>query len=396
MFSADTKRKRFTKWRIDLATHNALAIACKKKFERDFRRLLTVVSSRSGLLRPLYESGYAGWMHAERYLRALLAFTEHRKNWLRDVDSWESPNANSLEQFGSLARHLLARHSVPNFMTLVWFEEPTETARRHQKLFKHLGLGNSIRGANLPICLTKSMADFFEQAPDHLTVEQAVRWSQVRGLGGSKQFASAVLSTRLGTVFEHESFWARVLQLLVAQPKLNVDLVPPIIEFVNIHRAGLMTQSFHKMSRRSFNSFLGRVQQWMDRNPSYGLQAKLRWPRTSIGGFRHVEPRKHEWSVRYWTIRELTDSQQLIDEGNGLHHCVATYANACAERATSIWSLRCHGSLESHQVLTMEVIPEERKIVTALGKCNSPPKPDARGIMEKWAEQEGLTISKWV
>ena len=113
----------------------------------------------------------------------------------------------------------------------------------------------------------------------------------------------------------------------------------------------------------------------MDRNSNYGRRAKLRWPRTSIGGFRYVEPQKHEWSVRYWTIRELTDSRELIDEGSALHHCVDTYAEACAKRSTSIWSMQCHGSLESHRVLTIEVIPKEREIVTALGRYNSEPKP---------------------
>jgi len=102
------------------------------------------------------------------------------------------------------------------------------------------------------------------------------------------------------------------------------------------------------------------------------------------------------WSVRQWTIRELTDSQQLIDEGNGLHHCVATYADECVKRTSSIWSLKCHGSLESHRMLTIEVDPKDRMIVTALGNCNSAPKAAARKIMGMWAEQEKLKIARWV
>lgn len=58
----------------------------------------------------------------------------------------------------------------------------------------------------------------------------------------------------------------------------------------------------------------------------------------------------------------------------------------------SIWSLQSHGSLKSHRVLTIEVLPTTRTIVTALGKCNADPEPDARRIMEMWAEQQGLGI----
>ena len=55
------------------------------------------------------------------------------------------------------------------------------------------------------------MAHFFLQAPDHFTVEMALRWGQVRGFGGSEVLASAVAATRLGRSFEHENFWQTVL-----------------------------------------------------------------------------------------------------------------------------------------------------------------------------------------
>ena len=67
-----------------------------------------------------------------------------------------------------------------------------------------------------------------------------------------------------------------------------------------------------------------------------------------------------------------------------------------AEGKSSIWSLRCHGSLEAHRVLTIEVEPTTRKVVTALGKCNSFPDPEDRLVMEMWAEAEGLEIDRWV
>jgi hypothetical protein len=47
-------------------------------------------------------------------------------------------------------------------------------------------------------------------------------------------------------------------------------------------------------------------------------------------------------------------------------------------------------------MLTIEVDPLDRTIVTELGNCNSAPKPAARRIMEMWAEQEKLEIARWV
>jgi hypothetical protein len=281
-------------------------------------------------------------------------------------------------------------------MTLVWLERPSQQARQHQKLFKHLALGNSIRGARLPIQLTQPTASLFMQAPDHLTVEQALRWSQIRGMGADASLAAAVVATRLGATFEHESYWEAVLRLLIRQPKLDLGLVPPIIDFMHTSRDAYLRRPLRDVPGRSFGSLVHGVRKWMDRSPSYRLRPKLHWPGTPINGFRYIEPQKNTWSVRCWTIRELLDSQELIEEGQVLHHCVARYAERCARRETSIWSMRCHGSLESHRVLTIQLVPATRTIVRALGSCNRPPKRDARQMLHMWAKREGLGIAKWV
>jgi hypothetical protein len=171
-------------------------------------------------------------------------------------------------------------------------------------------------------------------------------------------------------------------------------LVQPIIEFLHANRDAYLRHSLRDLPGRSLGSFVHRVRKWMDQSPSYRLRPRLRWAGTAIHGFRYVEPQKNPWSVRYWTIRELLDSQELIEEGRALHHCVASYAHQCARRETSIWSMSRHGSLESHRVLTIEVIPATRTIVRALGSCNGPPQRDARKMMQMWAQREGLGIAK--
>ncbi|MFT2526112.1 hypothetical protein ACMWQA_27070, partial [Escherichia coli] len=79
----------------------------------------------------------------------------------------------------SLAHHLFARYPVPNFMTSTWFEpEPWKRKPQHD-WYKHLGLGQNIRTARLPLRFTKAMAHLFCQAPDHFTAFAALRWAQV-------------------------------------------------------------------------------------------------------------------------------------------------------------------------------------------------------------------------
>jgi hypothetical protein len=65
----------------------------------------------------------------------------------------------------------------------VWLGGDSETACWRQRLFLHLGLGRSIRQYDTPITLTKEMERHFMLAPDDASVEGALRWGQVRGLG---------------------------------------------------------------------------------------------------------------------------------------------------------------------------------------------------------------------
>jgi hypothetical protein len=395
MSQAETLRRRFAKWRIDLAVHDALAIARKRSLLPSFERLLAVVVSRSHLLRLPHASGRPGWPQVELFLSAMLALCKYERNWLRDAEDWSTAHESLYEQFGSLARHLLATHAVPAFMTRVWFEEPSQAAIRHQKWFKHLALGNNIRGADLPLRLTKELAHFFPQAPDHLTVEQALRWSQVRGLGGTDEFAAAVVSSHLGTTFEPGADWTEILQFLIARRRLDVSLVAWILDDWSVRRFHRTPASLTRMSNQAFNALLERAH----KSRRYALETSernVRWPRSRIAGFRQVDLPRHQWSIRTWTIEELTDSQSLIDEGKAMRHCVARYAWRCARRYSSIWSLRHHGSLNSGRELTIEVDLDDREVVASLGKCNSRPKPDAFRVMEEWARRAGLRIAEGV
>jgi hypothetical protein len=81
-------------------------------------------------------------------------------------------------------------------MTSVWFDLPPGEVLPQHRWYKHLGLGHSIRTAGLPLRLTKAMAHQFTQAPHHYTAIAAVRWAQVRDLGGCEALARAVPGLR--------------------------------------------------------------------------------------------------------------------------------------------------------------------------------------------------------
>src|SRR5262249_40962741 len=107
---------------------------------------------------------------------------------------------------------------------------------RQQFWFIWLGAGCSVRWLDLPLPFTKRMAHFFGQAPSDYSIEAALRWGQVLGLGGDARLARAVIGTRLGTHFQHEDFWIEVLRFFIATPTLDLAQAGPIIDFIHYQK----------------------------------------------------------------------------------------------------------------------------------------------------------------
>ena len=78
-------------------------------------------------------------------------------------------------------------------MDSVWFLGNGREAVRQQGWFLHVGRGQNIRTADLPLPYTKRMAHRFMQAPADFTVEAALRWGQIHGLGGKERLARTII-----------------------------------------------------------------------------------------------------------------------------------------------------------------------------------------------------------
>jgi hypothetical protein len=284
-----------------------------------------------------------GRQEGNTFIAALLALARHAANWLRPPAEWKPQTHNSRRQFSSLARHLFARWPVPTFMDSVWFKGGTAEAARQQGWFLHLGRGENIRTADLPLPYTKRMAHHFMRAPAEVTVEAALRWGQIRALGGDARLVGAVSATRLGSDFEHDDFWTTVLRFLVANPMLDTAQIGPIIDYVHhqrfapqevfvapgiVERRGPPQPDF-TMKGRTPSSLLRQVESW-HRKLAKAQQAPAEWPCSGIEPFEFVEGSEAGGNLKVWAVTELLSAKALVAEGRAMKHCVATYARSCA------------------------------------------------------------------
>lgn len=140
------------------------------------------------------------------------------------------------------------------------------------------------------------------------------------------------------------------------------------------------------MTRRKWKSCRAAEQQW------YASDWK---PMPSVSFFRWTDVSDVMESPT-WTIRQIVRSAELEAEGIDLNHCVGSYKLRCLHGFSAIFSLKQTIAGVSKRVLTIEVRPQIRRVVTALGHSNSKPTANARRVMKRWAKKNRLSIEKCV
>ncbi|MEQ9440624.1 MAG: PcfJ domain-containing protein [Cyclobacteriaceae bacterium] len=328
-----------------------------------------------------------------RYLIALFALSNHASAMVRAIKEWKRPSYSVEKQFISLVSHCFARYEVPLFFYQVWFDEKKST---QQQWFIDIGSGKSIRCARgLPVRMTKKMAHIFLQAPEALTVEEALRWAQARSMGGGDRVAQAIAVSPLSrNEFREEVFWETVIRFFAQQPDEHAARVGEVIDYI----AAVYRQNRDfTMKGRTWNALWRQTEAWHEQlNRERKLGGRYVWERSGIGE-REVKKGSRNKTKTY-TLVELCSSKELATEGRKMRHCVSSYAHVCFKQRCAIFSLRVYeqGIAEETTLATIEVDLKQRRIVQAKARFNARISATAQQMMEKWATEEGLTISPWL
>ena len=365
-------------------------------------------SSREDLLRlMLYIGEHSDLLKDASYIKGIEMIANHADSWIRPLEMWHVKRHNRDWQFSQLLRHLFVKYDVPQFMDSVWFTE-NET---YQNWYIHIGIGQNIRTAPaLPVTLTKKMAHNFLSAPKHYNVDEALRWGQVQTLGGDRRLMDALRGTRLIENFNNDDFWLSVIRFFIANPMLDVSHVHPIIDFiwnqkfenqrVFVERGvaeeiGPLQPNFN-MKGRTPKTMLRQVNDWHRQLGKETRIGKYEWEHSNIGDLHLKEGSLEKNGVTFWWIRELLSTDELIDEGRAMNHCVSTYSQSCFDGKTSIWTMETEDGYGKQKLLTIEVSLEEHLIKQVRGKRNRLPTVKERSILKRWTRKEQLAIADYV
>jgi hypothetical protein len=290
-------------------------------------------------------------------------------------------------------------------MDSAWDLPSGAEAFRQQSWFIRLGRGTALRELNLPLKLTRNMEHHVRRAPDHFTAYQALRYGEVKGLGGGEKLAREIALSRLGQRIEHSEFWRTVLIFLVAHSELKLEHVNPIIDFIQAQKfGGEEVETEHgrafraapwpdfSMKGRSVNALMRLVTAWHTDLSVHQPGNCFSWRPAAIDGYHFLEKRDGDDGDREWTVQELADSGALHSEGKAMRHCVYSYADRCRRGETSIWSLRLRVNGEEKRMVTIEVNPYRRAIIQARSKCNRWPGDRSSEIIRQWADRAKLAV----
>lgn len=267
----------------------------------------------------------------------------------------------------------------------------------------------------MPPSITSRALHLAMKAPRTLTIRQALRWGQIRSLGGSPELLAAVLSSRMVDDLSNDAVWSPLFEKLTTATGFDAkhfgliaDTLLEVIRRESWQRAQILTglplRELLSHCRRYWRSILKLA--GMDQPDSsrkdihcphlrHELQQLIaiqwtRLPRSRPFASTHTEGGQ-TLSCR---IVELTHAWQLVAESRTMKHCVDTYSRSCKLGQCSIFSVRTEDVVEGKTVttshLTIEVHRRSRRIVQVRGRRNQYIHPQRIPLLRKWAGEMEL------
>lgn len=405
--------------------------ACHQAGEHDvaaaYLNLLEAVEYRANFFSEDPAIGHLGPVVGNTYVEGLYALAKYQDRWIRSLEQWEPNSHEPLPQFGSLARNLLCKYPVPKFMNSAWFKGCGDQAQQQQNWYLAIGNGQNARSLDIPIPLSKMMAHRFIEAPDDYSIEWALRWGELMGMGAGEDLVHAVVATRLGEWFVDVELWRSVFYFFINNPMLDTAYVVPIVDFIYNQRyvapeivqpdgsvvTGEIQEPNFTMKGRTVESMLSLVEAWHGKlgKPARKKSDLVAWNRTNVEEFDHSDAGDHE----LWQITELLNEQELTEEGARMHHCVRTYTDSCRKGDTSVWSVKKTDTKTGRVLRVLTVaLRRDHSISQIRGVKNVQPEDSGstrrsqsaavrkhytllkkgRSILKMWIEREGLKVLK--
>jgi hypothetical protein len=312
--------------------------------------------------------------------------------WCRSPRTFQPPQRGA--RTAALVRHLFQQWPIPSFLLNAWREPPQWVNLRWLMLSVLLGRGGSLRRLTRTKHFTGGWHGGFRPAPSKLQLTgipgtlpplQGLMLAEIHRLGGDQRelcrlcrdHSYVIDPLSHNTTSDALRFWQGTIQWLVAHRDDLTGAEPGGVPLAADAPLGWARHRFTEMLRGgSPFSWSGRTWASIERESTeYHRQLQTR------GRVQRSWPRKGwDWSWEDWTVEELCTTEALRQESLAMRHCVRLYDWKCHRGHAAIFRV----SNQSRPVLTVEVQPNEGRIVQVRGVFNRTPTASEKGLLTRW------------
>jgi hypothetical protein len=319
-----------------------------------------------------------------------------RHCWVRSPKEWEEKFHSPRRNLADLLRHLFAKYRTPLFLDSVLYQREYAPI---MGIYPHVAQGGNIRKYlnEQYVDLTKKMAHTLLNSDSKLDFLPALRRAQIMAMGGTPRLWTHMCRTRYANtlhVLNRERFWATVYQWFCNHPMIDPNQIGPMLDYIN-----------HRLTENPQFTMRGRtpMRLYRDMLAWHGNIHQMRRysnvPATfnscGLRTWNYIEKKKDRRSgqthKQHWRISEILSRKELMDEGTEMKHCVGSYGGSIAGGRCSVWTMTSIFGGMVEKRLTIEL--EGRSVRQARGKCNKPAGKEEAKILERWAQDEGLTLN---
>ena len=354
------------------------------------------------------------FINSKNNINAIKGIAEMYDERIRNIEDWKPKRNNTHTVLRDLLNHLFANYYVPAFLVNGFINQDLSA----MLLYCHIGAGKSMKKFELipDIIISNKALHHLLTTPDDCSFYEAFRRAQVIHNGGDDKLFQQLMRTRLFNItitpkrlkteqIQSEEFWLTVIKFFIEHPMINSDKIPEIIDYIFDQKYILKRiqqgngtfinkpeQPNFTMKGRTPMSIINHSDEWHRLASLNTKREKIAtsWEPVNIDDYH--QSKEHE----KYSIIQLTKTDDLIKEGNKMKNCVATYASSCINKSCSIFSLRYTNMYQgafNDSKSTIEV--RGKSIVQIRGKYNHKVDAYYLTIINKWMEQNKLTMSKY-
>lgn len=321
---------------------------------------------------------------------------------IRPKDTWICRTYNDQRRLRSFIDHLFVRYPIPTFLYTIF--EPKQTGWQNGQYIgpEHTSISNlrlwtimmaqgrSFRKECKGV-FTAQEAHLFLNAPTNNSPTANAWWAKATAAGWHQPLIT-VLLRKTGHTFafstegQYNKKYENAIQFFARfQDELDPTMLNDLLDFISGQPFDFCYDG------RTLGSMIRLSNEWHNlrgyENSPYHKQSWAAYP---------IKDWKKKVGDRWWEVIQLLSGKELLYEAKIQHHCVASYAPACAAGRSRIFTLHStdkDGNVRKHT--TIEIDPNSRCITQQRGKFNRMPAPYESQVIHEWAGENGVRTSRW-